>query len=178
MNKNIMIILLIFLVPMALYWGLTKDKSITTLPSIAYNGPEIIKFSSPMCYECQELEKIFNEIYPGYANKVSLRKIDVTQKDKTTKQMIKEYDVKLVPTCIFKNKGSSSLRAHSSPEATGRDARSACFVPNIIHQFYQSLIWFCRESVTVFTTATTPELFPAPVSDVIPECAGFRVRHR
>ena len=25
-------------------------------------GDEIIKFSSPMCYECQELEKIFEEV--------------------------------------------------------------------------------------------------------------------
>lgn len=28
-------------------------------------------------------------------------------------------------SCIFKNKGSSSLRTHSSPEATGRDARTS-----------------------------------------------------
>ena len=110
MNRNIVIIALIFLVPLGLYWGLTKDKSVTTLPSIAFSGPEIIKFSSPMCYECQELGKMFNEIYPGYANKVSLRKIDVTQKDKTTKQMIKDYEVKLVPTCIFKNKENQTVR--------------------------------------------------------------------
>mgnify|MGYP003298389039 CR=1 FL=1 len=95
MNRNIFIILFIFLVPLALYWGLTKNKSFTVLPSIAFNGPEIIKFSSPMCYECQELEKIFDEIYPGYANKITLRKIDVTQNDKSVKQLIKEYDVKL-----------------------------------------------------------------------------------
>lgn len=110
MNKNIAIILLIFLVPLCLYWGLTRDKNIATLPSIAYNGPEIIKFSSPMCYECQELEKIFNEVYPGYANKISLRKIDVTQNNKETKNLIKEYEVKLVPTCIFKNKEGKQIR--------------------------------------------------------------------
>ena len=111
MNRNIVIIALIFLVPLGLYWGLTKDKSVTTLPSIAFSGPEIIKFSSPMCYECQELEKIFNEIYPGYANKVSLRKIDVNnKKDKSVKELIKKYDVKLVPTCIFKNNDGDVVR--------------------------------------------------------------------
>ena len=110
MNKNIAIILLIFLVPLTLYWGLTRDKSVTVLPSVAVSGPEIIKFSSPMCYECQELDQIFKEVYPGYANKISLRKIDVTQKDKTTKKLIQDYDVKLVPTCIFKNDDGNVIR--------------------------------------------------------------------
>lgn len=110
MNRNIFIILFIFLVPLALFWGLTKNKSFTILPSVAFNGPEIIKFSSPMCYECQELEKVFEEIYPGYANKINLKKIDVTQKDKDTKKLIKDYDVKLVPTCVFKNKEGQVIR--------------------------------------------------------------------
>lgn len=110
MNKNFFIILLIFLLPIGLYWGLTKDKKIATLPSVAVTGPEIIKFSSPMCFECQELDKIFKEVYPGYANKISLRKIDVTQNDKVTKDLIKEYDVKLVPTCIFKNSNGDFIR--------------------------------------------------------------------
>ena len=110
MSKNSVIILLIFLVPLLAYWGLVKNKNITTLPSVAFTGPEIIKFSSPMCYECQELEKIFDEVYPQYANKVSLRKIDVTQKDKNVQKMIKEYEVKLVPTCIFKNKDGNMIR--------------------------------------------------------------------
>ena len=104
MNKNILVILLIFLLPLGLYWGLTKDKKITIVPSIAFSGPEIIKFSSPMCYEC------FNEIYPGFANKISLRKIDVTNNDKITKELIKNYDVKLVPTCIFKNEEGNIIR--------------------------------------------------------------------
>ena len=92
MNKNLIIVLMIFLLPLGIYWGLTHDKKVAVLPTVAVSGPEIIKFSSPMCYECQELEEIFKEVYPGYANKISLRKIDVTQNDKTTKQLIKDYD--------------------------------------------------------------------------------------
>ena len=110
MNRNIITILLIFLVPLFAYWGLTKSHSLTTLPGIASQGAEIIKFSSPMCYECQELEKIFKEVYPNYSNKVSLRKIDVTQKDKMTKQLIREYNVQLVPTCIFKDSKGDVIR--------------------------------------------------------------------
>lgn len=110
MNRNVAIILLIFLVPLCVYWGLTRDKSVATLPGIASSGAEIIKFSSPMCYECQELEKIFDEVYPQYSNKVSLRKIDVTQKNNETKSLIKEYQVKLVPTCIFKGSDGNVIR--------------------------------------------------------------------
>lgn len=110
MNKSILFVLLIFILPLGLYWGFTKDKKITTLPSLAYNGPEVIKFSSDMCFECQELEKNFKEVYPEFANRISLRKIDVTQDDKTTKNLIKEYEVKLVPTCIFKNDDGNVIR--------------------------------------------------------------------
>ena len=67
MNKNIVIILLIFLVPLAVYFGLTRDK-LTTPPSIAAGGAEVIKFASPMCYECQELEKVFEEVFDCIQN--------------------------------------------------------------------------------------------------------------
>lgn len=110
MNKNIIAVLLIFLIPVAAYWMVTKDKSVTVLPTSAVTGPEIIKFSSPMCYECQELEKIFEEVYPNYSNRVSLRKVDVTSQDNITRQLIREYDVNLVPTCVFKDKDGNTIR--------------------------------------------------------------------
>jgi len=113
MNRNIFIILLIFLVPLAVYYGLTRDK-LTTPPSYATTGstgaPEIIKFASPMCYECQELEKVFNEVFPKYENNINLKKVDVTSKDNGTKGMIKSYGVKLVPTTVFKDKNGKTLR--------------------------------------------------------------------
>lgn len=110
MNKNVIIILSIFIVPLVIYWGLTKDK-LTTPPSIASTGAEIIKFSSPMCYECQELEKVFEEVFPNYNRDITLKKIDVTQKDKQTAELIKKYEVKLVPTTVFKNsKGLTTRR--------------------------------------------------------------------
>lgn len=110
MNRNIFIILLIFFVPLAAYFGLTRDK-LTTPPSFASaNGPEIIKFASPMCYECQELEKVFNEVFPKYENDITLRKVDVTNKDNVIKGMIKSYGVKLVPTTVFKDKDGNTVR--------------------------------------------------------------------
>ena len=109
MNKSIFIILAIFLVPLAVYWGLTRDK-LTTPPAVATNGAEVIKFASPMCYECQQLEKVFDEIFPKYNRDITLRQINVTQKDNTTGTLIKKYDVKLVPTTVFKDKNGNTLR--------------------------------------------------------------------
>ena len=109
MRKNLVIILLIFLVPLGFYFWLTRDKS--TIPtSVAANVDEIIKFSSPMCYECQELEKIFEEVFPSYDKKISLRKIDVTKQDNDVQALIKQYNVTLVPTTVFKNQDGRVLR--------------------------------------------------------------------
>jgi thiol:disulfide interchange protein len=109
MKKNIIIILAIFLVPLALYWGLTRDR-LSTPPSVAAQGAEVIKFASPMCYECQELEKVFEEVFPNYADKISLRKIDVTRNDDTAKTLIKQYNVTLVPTTVFKKSDGTVVR--------------------------------------------------------------------
>ena len=114
MNKNFLIIALIFLVPVIAYWGITKN-DITTQPSLAFSGPEVIKFSSPMCAECQELEKIFDEVYPTYARKINLKKIDTTKRGSAIKSLIKTYDVQLVPTTVFINaEGTVTRRIEGS----------------------------------------------------------------
>lgn len=101
MNKNVIWILLIFLVPIAVYYGLTRDGS--SRQAVAVTGDEIIKFSSPMCYECNELEKVMEEVFPKYENKITLNKVDVTKKDSNVRALIREYNVTLVPTTVFKN---------------------------------------------------------------------------
>ena len=109
MNKNFISIALIFIVPLAAYWGLTRDK-FAPLPAVAADGDCVIKFSSPMCYECQELEKIFNEVYPKYDKDIKLTVIDVTNRDNKTQELIREYNVTLVPTTVFKNQDGRILR--------------------------------------------------------------------
>lgn len=109
MNKNIIWILLIFLIPLAVYWGLTREQ-LTSMPAIAVTGDEVIKFSSPMCSECQDLEKVFEEVFPKYNDKVSLTRVDVSKQDKNCKALIKEYKVTLVPTTVFKNQDGRITR--------------------------------------------------------------------
>lgn len=110
MNKNILIILMIFFVPLIVYYALTKDKTITSPTVVAADNAQIIKFSSSMCYECQQLEKVFNEVFPQYTNKIVLKKIDVTQKDNYTKSMISKYKVNLVPTTVFLDKEGNVVK--------------------------------------------------------------------
>ena len=108
MKKNVIIVLAIFLVPLFAYWGMTRD-SIASTPSIAA-GDAVIKFSSPMCYECQELEKVFDEVFPQYSENITLQKIDVTKRDKNAQALIKQYNVQLVPTTVFKNQDGTVTR--------------------------------------------------------------------
>ena len=82
MNRNIFIILLIFIVPLAAYFGLTRDK-LTTPPSYASGGAE---------------------------KDITLKKVNVTNKDNVTKGMIKSFGVKLVPTTVFKDKNGNTIR--------------------------------------------------------------------
>ncbi len=110
MNRTVFIILLIFLVPLALYWSLSKSNNLTTLPSVASTGAQVIKFSSPMCFECQELDKVFKEVYSNYDNKITLKKVNVSSNDNETKQLIKKYNITLVPTTIFQNSEGSVVR--------------------------------------------------------------------
>ena len=106
MNKNIIWILLIFIVPLAVYYGLTRNNPVSN-QAVAVTGDEIIKFSSPMCYECSELEKAMDEVFPKYEGKIALHKVDVTKRDKDTSALIKEYKVTLVPTTVFKTLGGA-----------------------------------------------------------------------
>lgn len=109
MNKNIIWILLIFLVPIAVYFGLTRGSDSST-QAVAVTGDEIIKFSSPMCYECHELEEVMEEVFPKYQDKITLNKIDVTKNDKQISELIKEHKVTLVPTTVFKNQDGRILK--------------------------------------------------------------------
>lgn len=108
MNKNIIWILLIFIVPIAAFYILTRDQ-ITTQPAIAA-GDEVIKFSSQLCMECQDLEKNLEKVFPKYNDKITLTKIDVSKRDKNSQALISDYKVKLVPTTIFKNQDGRVLR--------------------------------------------------------------------
>ncbi len=109
MKKNIIIISLIFALPLLAYWMLTMTNS-TTAKTIETGKPEVIKFTSAMCLDCQTMNKVFKEIFPKYENKIILTEIQVQDKNSFNEEQIKKYNVTLVPTIILLNSNGQQVK--------------------------------------------------------------------
>ena len=109
MKKNIIIISLIFALPLLAYWMLTMTNS-TTAKTIEAGKPEVIKFTSAMCLDCQTMNKVFKEIFPKYENKIILTEIQVQDKNSFNEEQIKKYNVTLVPTIILLNSNGQQVK--------------------------------------------------------------------
>lgn len=102
MKKNLITILLILFVPLVAYMALTKSTQSTAKPTnYMANKPQVIKFTSSMCLDCQTMNKVFKEIFPKYEDSIVLTEIQVQDGNSFTHSKIKEYDVSLVPTIIL-----------------------------------------------------------------------------
>lgn len=102
MRKNIIAILLILIIPMFAYWILsTNDASKSSAVAEASTKPQVIKFTSEMCMDCQTMNQIMKEIFPAYQDKITLIEIPVQDKTSFNQEQIKKYKVTLVPTIIL-----------------------------------------------------------------------------
>ena len=108
MNKNILIILAILILPICFYYYLDKTQSVSA-NKVNSTQPKIIKFSSDMCSECQKMEKTVNQVYPKYSGKIELINIPVQKQTKYNLELIKQYKVTLVPTIIFKKSNGQTM---------------------------------------------------------------------
>ena len=112
--KSIITILAILIIPVLAFFGLTFHKD-TSFVAEAKGKPQIIKFSSTMCMECQEVEKVFKQVLPKYGDKITYTEIIVDSRDDMKNNMIKKYNVQLVPTIIMLNSdGTQYKRIESS----------------------------------------------------------------
>ena len=109
MKKNIIIISLIFALPIIAYMALTASNK-TNAKTIETGKPQVIKFTSEMCLDCQTMNKIFKEIFPKYENKIILTEIPVQKQDAHIQEKIKEHNVTLVPTIILLNSNGSQVK--------------------------------------------------------------------
>ena len=102
MKKNLITILLIFAVPVIAYMALTRSNATTaqTAENTA-NKPQVIKFTSSMCLDCQKMNQIFKEIFPQYEGAIILTEIPVQDSTSFTNSQIEKYNVTLVPTIIL-----------------------------------------------------------------------------
>ena len=114
MNKNILIISLIFIIPLAAFFALTNSSQ-TTAKTAETGKPQVIKFTSSMCLDCQSMNKLFKEVFPQFKDKIVLTEYQVQNRDRLLDKEIKKYNVKLVPTVIFiKSDGKQTRRIESA----------------------------------------------------------------
>ena len=102
MKKNILIISLIFIIPIVAYFVLTNSSK-TTATTEETGKPQVIKFTSAMCLDCQTMNELFKETWPNYQDKIVLTEIQVQNRDQLADEKIKKYNVTLVPTIIMLN---------------------------------------------------------------------------
>ncbi len=109
MKKNLIVILLILLVPIAAYMTLAKSTAKTSDIS-STNKPQVLKFTSSMCLDCQKMNGIFKEIFPKYEGKIILVEIPVQDSSSFSNSQIEKYNVTLVPTIILLNSDGNLVK--------------------------------------------------------------------
>lgn len=116
MKKTLLIVCMIFALPVIAYALLLSKQPVATDVAIAATGmPQMIKFSAPMCSDCQAMAEVLSQVEPQYKDKIEFIEISVNQKTPQVAEMIKKYNVKLVPTMVFTNaKGEQVARVEGS----------------------------------------------------------------
>lgn len=115
MRKNIIIAALVLIVPLVAFWVLSNSNSTTAktntdVAEVAVGKPQVLKFTSTMCLDCQTMNKLFKEVYPKYQDKIVLTEIFVQDGKSFTNEQIKKYNVTLVPTMIFMDSDKNQVR--------------------------------------------------------------------
>ena len=115
--KNWIVVLLIFIMPLGLYAYLDAKAQNDAMCKLEgeQTAPKakILKFSSPMCSECQEVALEMKKAMKGYKGSVLVEEINVIDNGGKgtdyTKSQIKKYKIKLVPTLVFLDKEGNVL---------------------------------------------------------------------
>lgn len=111
MKKNIITILLVFIIPIFAYILLnTFNNNDSVSVNAKTTKPQIVKFTSAMCLDCQTMNKIFKEIYPKYKDQIALTEIQVQDNKPQTQEWIRKYNVNLVPTIIMIDSNGNQVR--------------------------------------------------------------------
>lgn len=110
MKKNLIVVLLVLLVPIVAYMALTRSTATTAQPNDVTGKPQVLKFTSSMCLDCQKMTKIFAEIFPKYEGAIILTEIPVQDGSSFTNSQIEKYNVNLVPTIILIDSNGNQVK--------------------------------------------------------------------
>ncbi len=99
--KNIITIALIFILPLAAYFIMSKNSDGITANARENNNPNLYVFTSTMCMDCKKMKSVLNEVEPAYSSRVNFVHINALDSSKKVQDKIKKYKVTLVPTIIY-----------------------------------------------------------------------------
>ncbi|MDR1168327.1 MAG: thioredoxin family protein [Heliobacteriaceae bacterium] len=120
MKKSIITILAVFIIPALAYLGLSQSGSSTAKD--ASGKPEVIKFTSAMCLDCQKMNKIFTALKPKYGDRIAFTDVNVQDNSDFAKSQIKKHNITLVPTIIlFDSSGKQIKRIEDAIPETEMD---------------------------------------------------------
>lgn len=105
MNKNIVILLLIFIIPLFSYFMLSQNNK-GNISIAEANCPKLIKFTSDMCSECKRVEPVVNSVMTKYQDNIQYIVIPVQVRNKYNVDMMKKYNITLVPTIVILDKNN------------------------------------------------------------------------
>ncbi len=103
MNKNVLILVLIFIIPIFGYFYLSKN-SVSNTSNANTNRVQLIKFTSNMCGECKRVEPEVNKVMNKYQDTIQYTVIPVQNQNKYNEEMMNRYHITLVPTIIILDK--------------------------------------------------------------------------
>lgn len=99
--KNIFIILLILILPVAIYLMLNKNSDFDSAMAKSNDLPSLLIFTSTMCLDCQRMKALVSEIENDYNDKINFVRINALDNNRKVKEQVKAHGVVLVPTLIF-----------------------------------------------------------------------------
>ncbi len=117
--KNWIIVLLIFILPLGLYAYLENRAAAnyckaTGGATAVSTKARMVKFSSPMCSECNEIAVEIEKAMAKFKDDIVVEEYNVLDSYKkgknAAKDAIKKYKVTLVPTIIFIDKEGNTVR--------------------------------------------------------------------
>jgi len=109
-KSSLIAILLIFILPVALFYFFKKPTETDFTAANAVGMPKVLQFSSAMCHDCKKIEKEMVVLRQEYQGKIAFQKINITNRTPAINQMIQKYGVNVVPTLIFINKNGQVVR--------------------------------------------------------------------
>ncbi len=116
--KNWIIVLIIFTIPLALYAYLGNRATAlsynVTGNAAGVSKARMIKFSSPMCSECQDIAVEIEKAMEKFNGEIVLEEYNVldtySKGNNPVKEAVKKYQITLVPTLIFVDKNGKIVQ--------------------------------------------------------------------